>query len=73
MKGCHANRGPSKVFIPTEDVNKTLDVNDTGPQCLAEEASGHNNGNEEVIEVHDSLVIDSCIVTAEVGHDVPAP
>jgi hypothetical protein len=50
-----------------EDVNKTTD---TQPECLADEAYNQNNSNEEVMEVHDGSVIDSCIAAADDGQDV---
>lgn len=45
----------------------------TEPECLTDEANDQNNGNDKVMEVHDSYVIDSCVVVAEDGQDVPAP
>lgn len=56
---------PSDVFIPTEDVNKTTNVE---PECLADEANDndHTNGKEEVMEVHDSPVIDSCLLLLKI-------
>jgi len=48
-----------------EDVNKTTDAE---PECLADEANDndHNIGKEEVMEVHDSPVIDSCLLLLKI-------
>jgi hypothetical protein len=61
---------PSEVFIPTVDVKKATN---TVPEVLADEVHNQDNSNDDIMEVHESPVISSCIVVVEDGRDAPAP
>jgi hypothetical protein len=40
---------------------------------IEQTTNNQNNSNDDIMEVHESPVINSCIVVVEDGRDAPAP